>query len=71
MVDLTEIMQNYGAVNAANLDGGTSTVMVLPQKEALKYRSDCVDAYCYINDPIDGALRHQTRAIADAWIVTE
>lgn len=71
MVDLTEIMQRYGAVNAANLDGGTSTVMVLPQKEALNYRSDCVDAYCYINDPIDGALRHQTRAIADAWIVTE
>lgn len=71
MVDLTEIMQNYGAINAANLDGGTSTVMVLPKAQALKYRSDCVDDYCYINDPIDGGLAHRTRAIADAWIAVE
>lgn len=71
MVDLTEIMQNYGAINAANLDGGTSTVMVLPKAEALKYRNDCVDDYCYINDPIDGGLEHRTRAIADAWVVIE
>ena len=34
MVNLTEIMSNYGAVNAANLDGGTSSVMILPKKEA-------------------------------------
>ena len=27
--------------------------------------------YCPINDPIDGALRHQTRPIADAWVVIE
>lgn len=71
MVDLTEIMQKYGAVNAANLDGGTSTVMVLPKKQAQKYRPDCADNYCYINDPIDGDLLHRTRAIADAWIVEE
>ncbi len=71
MVDLTEIMSNYGAVNAANLDGGTSTVMVLPKKEALKYRSDCNDAYCYINDPIDSALRHKTRGIPTTIIVTK
>ena len=69
MVDLTEIMQNYGAINAANLDGGTSTVMVMPQKTALKYNPDCKDDYCLINDPIDGALRHMTRAIADAIVV--
>lgn len=69
MVDLTEIMQTYGAVNAANLDGGTSTVMVMPQETALKYNPDCTDDYCNINDPIDGALRHQTRAIADAFVV--
>lgn len=71
MVDLTEIMQTYGAINAANLDGGTSTVMVMPKAEAVNYNKDCVDAYCYINNPIDGALRRQTRAIADAWIVVE
>jgi len=27
MVGLTELMQNYGAVNAANLDGGSSSSM--------------------------------------------
>ena len=53
MVDLAEIMYNYGAINAANLDGGTSSVMVENGE--------------LINDPIDGGLRHQTRAIADAF----
>ncbi len=28
MVGLTELMQNYGAVNAANLDGGTSSALM-------------------------------------------
>lgn len=70
MVDLTNIMHNYGAINAANLDGGTSTVMVLPNKESLKYISSCEKAYCYINDPVDGALRHRTRGIATSIIVT-
>lgn len=71
MVDLTEIMSNYGAVNAANLDGGTSSVLVLPKKEALKYKKDCTDNYCYINDPVDSALQHKTRGIATSLIVTE
>lgn len=71
MVDLTETMYNYGAVNAANLDGGTSTVMVLPKKEALKYKSNCTTNYCNINDPIDGRLRHQTRRIATSIVVTK
>lgn len=76
MVDLAEIMQNYGAINAANLDGGTSSVMVMPKFIAqTEYNAQCNGirdtAYCPINDPIDGALRHQTRAIADAWIVVE
>lgn len=71
MVDLTEIMDNYGAVNAANLDGGTSSVFVLPAKEALKYKEACGDTYCYINEPIDGRLRHRTRAIATSIIVAE
>lgn len=71
MVDLTDIMDKYGAINAANLDGGTSTVMVLPQKESLKYKDTCTSTYCYINDPVDGALRHRTRAIATSIIVTD
>ena len=71
MNDLIEIMRRYGAYNATNLDGGTSTVMVLPQKEALKYKDTCTSTYCYINDPVDGALRHRTRAIATSIIVTD
>ena len=71
MVDLTEIMSNYGAVNAANLDGGTSSVMVLPKNEALKYRNDCTDNYCYINDPVDANLKHKTRGIPTTIIVTQ
>lgn len=71
MGDLTEIMGNYGAINASNLDGGTSTVMVLPKSEALKYRSDCNTAYCYINDPVDSNLQHKTRGIPTTIIVTE
>ena len=76
MVDLTEIMQNYGAINAANLDGGTSSVMVMPKEIAQSnYNAPCSDyrsdTYCAINDPIDGALKHQTRPIADAWVVVE
>ena len=71
MVDLTEIMSNYGAINAANLDGGTSSVMVLPKNEAIKYRSDCNDNYCYINDPVDSALKHKTRGIPTTIIVTK
>lgn len=63
MTDLTEIMSNYGAINAANLDGGTSTVMVLPKLEAEKYIDVCDKAYCYINDPIDSTLAHKTRGI--------
>ena len=76
MVDLAEIMQNYGAINAANLDGGTSSVMVMPKEIAQKdYNAPCSDyrneTYCAINDPIDGDLKHQTRPIADAWVVVE
>ncbi len=71
MIELTEIMYNYGAVNAANLDGGTSSVMVLPKNEALKYTSDCEKNYCYINDPIDSSLSHKTRGIPTAIIITK
>lgn len=71
MVDLTETMSNYGAINAANLDGGTSSVMVLPKNEALSYTRDCGKNYCYINDPVDSTLAHKTRGIATTIIVTK
>lgn len=32
MSDLTEIMENYGAVNAANMDGGSSSELVIHHK---------------------------------------
>lgn len=55
--DLAEVMERYGAINAANLDGGTSSAMVL--NGAL------------INDPIDSALRHKTRGIPTMFKVVE
>lgn len=55
MVDLTEIMSNYGAYNAANLDGGTSCGLVVKGK--------------LINDPINGNGKHKTRMIATGFIV--
>lgn len=57
MKDLVDIMDRYGAVNAANLDGGTSSVMVVEGK--------------MINDPIDSALRHRTRGIPTIFKVVE
>ncbi len=72
MLDLTEIMQRYGAINAANLDGGTSSVMVLPKEEASQYTTMCEDnnlEYCWINDPIDSAFRHRSRGIPTVWLV--
>lgn len=75
MVDLTNILDKYGAVNAANLDGGTSTVMVLPKEEAKKYldadelEGHCRKEYCQINDPVDSTGAHKTRPIASSFIV--
>lgn len=74
MGDLAKIMVNYGAVNAANLDGGTSTVMVMPSEDALKVNPESKTdgwstAYRIINDPVDSELKHKTRPIADAWVV--
>ena len=57
MNDLIEIMQNYGAYNAANLDGGTSTAMVLNGE--------------LINDPVDSSGAHRTRYIATGFILTK
>ena len=75
MVDLTDIMERYGAYNAANLDGGTSSVMVFPEEKAKQFLStkelqrNCRNSYCYINDPIDGGGSHETRWIATSIIV--
>ena len=54
--DLIEIMQNYGAYNAANLDGGTSSAMT--------YNHELV------NDPVDASGNHRTRHIATSFIFT-
>lgn len=76
MEDLVEIMENYGAYNAANLDGGTSSVMALPREIALnQFNARCDDYFtnyaCAINDPIDAAMIHRTRYVATAFIVTD
>ena len=57
MVELTEIMMNYGAYNAANLDGSTSCGLVIDGK--------------LTNQPVNGSGKKTTRAIPNAWIVTE
>ena len=57
MDDLIEVMQNYGAYNAANLDGGTSSVMVVDGK--------------IINDPVDSSGAHKTRYISTGFILTK
>ena len=54
--DLAKIMADYGAVNAANMDGGTSTMMVENHK--------------YINSPWNGYVP-TFRRLPNAWIVTE
>ncbi|MDO4963067.1 MAG: phosphodiester glycosidase family protein [bacterium] len=76
MEDLVEIMQRYGAYNASNLDGGTSSVMDFRRDIAIKdFKADCHDYFskyaCHINDPIDSTGTHTTRYIADAWVVVE
>lgn len=55
--DLAEIMARYGAINAANLDGGTSSAMVVEGE--------------LINDPINSALEHKTRGIPTIFKVVE
>lgn len=57
MKDLTDIMLKYGAYNAANLDGGNSSVLVINNK--------------IMNRPIDWFDQEQTRPIATGFIVTE
>ena len=56
MKDLTDIFANYGAINAAALDGGTSTSMVENGK--------------MISRPVNASLKHVTRPVATGIIVT-
>ncbi len=53
MDDLIKIMKDYGAYNAANLDGGTSSVMAVNGE--------------LINDPVDSSRAHKTRYIATGF----
>ena len=57
MGDLVDIFQKYGAVNAANLDGGTSSSMTLNGQ--------------IITNPRNGNFAAKTRIVPNAWIVTE
>lgn len=76
MEDLVEIMVRYGAYNAANLDGGTSSVLALRREEAIAdWGATCHDYFtgyaCPINDPINAVGAHMTRYISSAWVVLE
>ncbi len=55
MSDLTEVMLDYGAINAANMDGGTSTAMELNGN--------------IITNPRNGNFQAKTRPVPNAWIV--
>lgn len=57
MGDLTDIMLKYGAINAANLDGGTSTALELNGQ--------------IISNPRNGSFQAKTRPVPNAWIVVE
>ena len=54
--DVAKIMENYGAINAANLDGGTSTALT--------------ENHQYVNNPWNGKKR-TIRSLPNAWIVVE
>lgn len=54
LVDVTEIMENYGAYNAANLDGGSSSELVINNE--------------IINTPVAGG-RYGLRDMSTFWVV--
>ncbi len=54
MVDLTDIMERYGAYNAANLDGGSSSELVINQK--------------IVNTPVAGG-DNGLRTMSTFWVV--
>ena len=55
--DVIEIMQKYGAINVANLDGGTSTCMTVGDT--------------LVNDPTSLGGDGRSRPIASAFILTK
>ena len=57
MGDVTQILLDYGAINAANMDGGTSTAMELNGE--------------IISNPRNGNFQAKTRPVPNAWIVVE
>ena len=57
MNDLVNILLRYHAYNAANLDGGNSSVMVIDNK--------------IINHPFNWDNREETRPIASGFVVVE
>lgn len=57
MDDLIEIMTRYGAYNAANLDGGNSSALIINNE--------------LINHPINWDNREETRPIATGFILTK
>lgn len=57
MGDVTKLLLDYGAINAANLDGGTSTAMELNGE--------------IISNPRNGNFKAKTRPVPNAWIVVE
>ena len=56
MIDLTDIMERYGAYNAANLDGGSSSELVINGQ--------------IINTPVAGG-QNGLRDMSTFWVVTE
>ncbi len=57
MSQLARLMNDYGAINAANLDGGTSSAMQLNGE--------------IITNPRNGNFQAKTRPVPNAWIVVE
>ena len=57
MDDLIEIMERYGAYNAANLDGGNSSALIIKNK--------------LINHPINWDEKEETRPIATGFMLKE
>ena len=55
--DTHDLMLEYGAVNAANLDGGNSSALV--------------ENYQILNKPIDWYNREQTRPIPNGFILVK
>ena len=55
MNDLSKILLRYGAYNAANLDGGTSSAMSVNGS--------------IISHPMNGNFKPKTRTVPDAWVV--